>query len=164
MRYLTLRRHRGFAVLTLSMILIAIVIFTSVSYARVQLKRASRIQIDLVYQQAKLDAEIGLDLLYMTLLSSPQTVSGVLATPYDGKLLEEHRISVPVNLIPKVNARWQLYAYPYSDGVIELMALVQPPDSGQTVRRMRRLSVVLVSGSIAANYQLHWLPYSDIDF
>lgn len=163
-RYLTCRRNHGFAVLTLSMILIAIVIFASVSYARIQQKRADRIRIDLTYQQAKLDAEIGLDLFYTSLQLSPKTVSEILAKSYDSKLRTEYRASVPVSLTSKVNLQSQLFAYPYADNVIEIVAQVLPPDTGQVVRRIRRLHVIPMSDSNSVGYQLRWLPYSDIDF
>lgn len=74
--------HSGFAILSITLILVVIIVITCLSSAYLQNQRIQRYNLINLYKQSRIKAQTDLDLLYVVLHDNPALLDLAVACPY----------------------------------------------------------------------------------
>ena len=106
MKNLRIFRYQGFAMLSLTLMLLLVTFSISVPAAFSEYKRIQRVNLALLHQQSKVKAAMKLDLLYLALYESPMLLNlanacakeGVVALALPETIIAKYQLFEPVYL------------------------------------------------------------------
>jgi len=108
----------GFALLSMTLILVFIMISGSLSFAFIQQQRIQRNQLDINYLKTRIIAVNKLDLFYIVLYESPELLA--LATPCTNLTLESSQIVIPNDMMREYMLSELFYLCVEKEGVFKV--------------------------------------------
>jgi hypothetical protein len=147
----------GFAILSLTLLLVFIAVSSSLSFAQIQQQRIQRGSIALNYQQAKIEAEMSLDLFYVALHDNAQLLQSSLALAGQCANSETGiNLPIPANIISQYTLKGRYSLCLVSENTMDVTVSIMPYSGIDAVRMHRKLQFV--------GGQLVWLLDSTADF
>ncbi len=150
-------KQSGFAILSLTLLLVFIAVCSSLSFAQIQQQRIQRGTVALSYQQAKIEAEMSLDLFHVALhdnsalLQSSLALAGQCSNSETGSSLP-----IPANIVSQYNLKGRYTLCLVSVNTIDIAVHITPYNAVEAVRMHRKMQII--------GGQLVWLLDSTADF
>ena len=147
----------GFAILSLTLLLVFIAVSSSLSFAQIQQQRIQRGHIALSYQQAIIEAEMSLDLLHVALHGNSALLQSSLALA-DQCVNPETGISLPIpaNIVSQYTLKGRYTLCSVSENTMDVAVNITPYSGIDDVRMHRKLQFI--------GGQLVWVLDSTGDF
>jgi len=147
----------GFAILSLTLLLVFIAVCSSLSFAQIQQQRIQRGDIALSYQQAKIEAEMSLDLFHVALHDNSELLQSSLALAAQCSNSETgSSLPIPANIVSQYTLKGRYTLCFVSANTIDVAVHITHYNGIDDVRMHRKMQII--------GGQLVWLLDSTVDF
>jgi len=132
------RTARGFAMLSMTLILVFITISSSLAFAHIQLQRIQRNQLHLNYLKAKIIAANKLDLFYIVLYESAELLA--LSQQCTNLAIDNHQLVIPNDMMRQYMLSERFYLCVENQTVFNIAIVVTYNDTERLVMQRQLIT------------------------